>query len=349
MGTPASPPKPPSPMEESRAQLLLEESRRRWEYRQEEQRRLEERRRLLEDRHNKQKDERNLELKNEREASLQRKQNRATISNAAQRSGDFLRDELASIDPRLARKYGLHNVRSKVMGQLGSFDPATMTGDPYMLTDPEGMWSRAYDAASNRYRNDMTNEFNTFAREGFETDRFADTMDDDILTEILTGQYNDALEHLQRAQARGQLNDTGYNRAFAKLGERNTAAMGELQDIGMGVLSRYRDDLRGLRDREMDTLSKSSLSNPYDVSNTRSMFDTRANDYVNRLRGDIFKAIGDQQFFDTDKLVGLGGAAQGMFNPTGGLAGTTADANPLLQSFADQEKNKRTVNTSGVF
>lgn len=226
-----------------------------------------------------------------------------------------------------------------------------MDVNPMASFNTSMLFDEALNTATGAYRSDMKNKINSLAGDGFEYSLFSDQSDDDILASILEGYKTDAQAQVDAARARGQLNDGGYSRALSRLNEQNEAAMADLQDLGLGVLTGYRDDLRSLRDRELDKIGQLSFDTAYDPNSFMSLLTGRQNDYQSRMRGDIFRAAEGQQFFDPSSIISGAGAVQGFFNPTGQTGGVGNTSNPLLDAFTqdEQKKQAQSTGTNGVF
>lgn len=209
----------------------------------------------------------------------------------------------------------------------------------------------ALSTATGAYRADTRNNFNSTYGDNYSYGQFADTADDNILQAILDSRRADALATIDAAKARGQLNDVGYGRSMSKLDEQAKSGMADLQKIGGGVLSGYRSDIDSSLANELTKIGSLDLTQLYDPSG----FGTRIGDSIsnknNSLEGDIYKAIGNSSFFDPSTIISGSGAVQGYYNPTTTKNTTTAN-NPLLSAFTDDatKKNSGTsVGNTGVF
>ena len=159
------------------------------------------------------------------------------------------------------------------------------------------------------------------------------TADDAFIEDILNSQYGTAETSLQRALDRGNLTDVGYQAALGELGNQRTASMGDLQTIGGGILSGYRDSIGSLADQGFASSQYSTLQNPFDLQGLESRIGEKT---TNDLRSNV----GGRQFFDIGSLVNAGGAAQG--------AGNSASIATLMGNEADKQK-QRGLGSQGVF
>jgi len=313
-----SPPPPPSPMAEAQAQISLEQERARIAQADAERRRQQ-----------------------EEAMRMQTIEKARPLQNQAYQYAQAYGDEQIQgrgYDRGLADQYGLMDM------YLSSLD-RTRLGigetdlNPMSSYNTRGMFNDAYDTAVGAYRGDLRRGIYDTAGDGFEYGMFADTADDNILAEILGTHRADTQAQLDAARARGQLNDVGYGRAQNQLGMQGESAMSSLQDLGMGVLSGYRNDLRTMRDNEVNRVNMLDFTMPYDNNVFNQRLTDRKNDLTGRMRGDLFRTTQGKSFFDPNTIISSSGAVQGFYNPTNTQrTGTTNNANPLLDAFTTQQQ-----------
>lgn len=259
-------------------------------------------------------------------------------------------------DQGLVDKYGLLNLYGSALDRtrLGIADDDITPMADYNTST---MFNDALNTAQGTYRGDLTRQLNDLAPEDFAYNVFGDTSDDSILQSILDSNKSDAQAQIDAAKARGQLNDAGYTRALDQLGNQGLSAWADLQDLGGGVLSGYRDQLDALRSGEADKIGTADFSNPLSFDTFTNRLSQTEGDLNNRLSGDIYRAVNGQSFFDPSTIISSSGALQGYYNPST-TAGTNKQAagvaNPLLTAFTDDEKKKTpgaatTGTTNGVF
>lgn len=327
----SSPPPPPSPMEEARAQMELERMRHAL------QQEVAERER-----------QRAEAERQERIAKASGKLNQA--HGMAQNYGTT-QVAARGIDQNLANQYGLLDLYNQAleMARAGIHEEDL---NPMASYNTSGMFSDALNTAQGAYRSALNRQLNELAPDDFMYNIFADSADDEILQSILDTQRQDALAQIDSARARGQLNDVGYNRAMQMLNNQSEIGLADLQDLGLGVLSGYRDQLGGLRDNFANKIGMADFSNPLSFDTFQSRLDQTTSDLTNRMRGDLLRATRGQTFFDPSTIISGSGSIQGYYNPTGGTQQKTSSgaANPLLSAFTEDEQNKQTgAPTNGVF
>lgn len=330
----SSPPPQASPMQEAQAQIELERARNALQQQEAERARAQE--------------------AAERQATIDRARSLQQQAFGAAQDYGSSQVQARGFDQGLVDQYGLLNLYNQSINNarlgIGETDM-----NPMASLNTTGNFNDALSTVLGTYRGDLRRQLNTTAPEDFMYNAFADSADDAILQSILDQGRADALAQVDAARARGQLNDVGYSRALTGLDTQGKAAMADLQDLGLGVLSGYRDQLGSLREDMLGRIDTADFSNPLDFTSFDSRLNQTRSDLGNRLEGDIFRATQGQSFFDPSTIISGSGAIQGFYNPTstankksGGITG-----NPLLDAFTttqeDPNKNKTATGNSGVF
>ena len=254
--------------------------------------------------------------------------------DAYQYTQDYMPTQLGArgIDAQRAEQYKVNDMYNMdINKQRGSIAEDNI--NPYDSYNTKTAFNDALGIANSTYQSDLKKGIRAGAGDGFEYQMFADTADDDFLSQILGTRQSDAQAQIDMAKSRGQLNDGGYARAQTSLGEQSMSSMADLQDLGLGVLSGYRDNLRTMRDDELNRVSTFGLQDDYNLDVFNDRLSTTKNDLSGRLQGDLFRAVDGQSFFDPNKIISGAGAMQGYYNPTTPGAAPTAATNPLLDQF----------------
>lgn len=331
----SSPPAPASPMEEARAQMELE--RVRHEMAQQEQAR---------------KDQLAAQERSQRIDKARGIQSQAY--NQAAGYAD-LQNRARGFDTNLANQYGLNDLFHNELNnaRLGISEDDI---NPMASYNTRTWYNDALNTAQGTYRGDLRRQLDGIAGEDFAYNIFADNADDSILESILGQQRGDALAQIDMARSRGQLNDVGYSRALQGLDQQGKAGMADLQTLGLGVLSGYRDDLSSMRNDMLGRIDNASFDNPLSFDVFSNKLNQRQADLSGRMEGDLFRATQGQSFFDPSSLISTSGAAQGYYNPTtqrGGTGGVSAASggNPLLDAFTGQnnQQQQNSTNNNKVF
>lgn len=213
----------------------------------------------------------------------------------------------------------------------------TATNDVGSYFDYEDLWNDALTGAEKAQQTKLNNEFVGYNKPGWENEYFADTADDGILDAILGEQYGAAFDTVDAARARGQLSQGAFDNTLRGLDQKKLAARSTLEDMGLGVLGGYRKELGGIKDKWGDAITGYKIGQNLDLGDYRSALDTRKADLSGRMRGDIYRAVGDTNLFNTDSLMAKGSSAAGVSN------------NPLRNAFLNTTDPNRTTGTTGVF
>lgn len=188
------------------------------------------------------------------------------------------------------------------------------------------------DRERDRYRTDYRRQLESFAKPGFERDVFSDTSDDAIIDKIYEEQYGPATDTLMRSRARGTLSDSGLNYSLNQLGTMGTTVKSKMQDMGQSVLGNYRGELSKLASGGYDRAAGFNLGDTFDPNDYRTQLDTKKNDLMSRLEGDLRSTIGGN-LFDTSALLSKAGAQQGMT-----ATGSVADALAAREKKKDEQR-----------
>jgi hypothetical protein len=202
------------------------------------------------------------------------------------------------------------------------------------------LYNQAYETAQGDVRNSYLNRINNQYGTDYSTRTFADTADDPIINAMLGKQRLSAQEGIDRAKSRGQLNTAGLNAATGSLGELESRGRAEANQLGGGVLSRYRQNLDEAIGSLRNRANTASLGGSFDLEGGVQDINNRVSNFQQSLGGDVKAALGDRNFINLGDILGRAGAEQGMVNP--GKA-------PTVGGQTDDEKKKRQVQSAGVF
>lgn len=192
------------------------------------------------------------------------------------------------------------------------------------------------EAANKSYREQLLSGLDTEYGPGYSTRTFADTADDPIIDAILGRQRGSAVDAIERAKSRGQLNTSGYNAALGGLDSVGAIGRSEANTLGGGVLSRYRQNIDDQLAQMRSTAGGAIAGSNFDLSPSRQGLATSIGGMQGSLAGDVTAAIGDRNFFDTGKILGTAGAQQGFINP--GKVAVAGD------TTAEEDKKKKQTN-----
>ncbi len=214
-------------------------------------------------------------------------------------------------------------------------------GAPEIVNDANSLFTPtlyddAYGTVRSQARSGLNKQLNEFMGDGFDYDTFADTADDDIIGSILGEQKTEAQTALDRAKARGQVNDAGYASGLKELGNQELSGKSKANQLGQGVLSGYRKGLTDYGAKTRTRVDNYDLGDDFNIDSTKNRLGSMTEGYKSSLHGDILSALGGQNFFNTDTLIGKAGNASGITNnaPVGGSASTGLLGQPLGKTSA---------------
>lgn len=205
--------------------------------------------------------------------------------------------------------------------------------------DYENLWNKATNQAQTAQQTKLDNQFRNMTPIGWQRQAFADTADDSILDAILGEQYGTAFDTIDAARARGQISQGAFDNTLRGLDTKKLSARSTLEDLGLGVLGGYRDELTGVRDQFNNQITNYKLGQNFNLDDFTSAVDERKNSLNARMKGDIYRAVGDTSLFNTDSLINKGSSQAGVSN------------SPLRNAFRNPNDAtpERTTGTTGVF
>jgi hypothetical protein len=228
---------------------------------------------------------------------------------------------------------------------------------PEIVSDPSTyftttLFDDAYNNAREQERRGLTKKANEFVGDNFDYQAFDDTADDPFLDSIIGEQYGTAGDAINRAYARGQLNDQSKQFATGKLDQQKLAGRARAEDLGLGVLQGYRGQLKNEGSRIKSRIGEYDLGDDLNLDTERQKVTDLTGRLKGRLQGDILNNVGGTQFFDTDTILGLAGNKTGVSNPAAQApVGTGTNTNALLSSFSAStpEDDKSKLGSTGAF
>lgn len=265
-------------------------------------------------------------------------ENAARLEAAYQRALGYGTEQVKNrgFNQGLVDQYGVIDAYKAMLDQRkGELDPSH--ADPYSQFGVDNYFNNAVQNTQSRYQSDLRNQIVGAGGDGFEYQTFADTADDPILQGILDRQKGDAQLILDRAKARGQLNDVGYGRAQTELGTQGSGAMATLQSIGGGVLEGYRKQLRNTYDQGLNQAATASFAQPFNAGSIVDRLNQLKTGLSGSLENDINKGVGGTTFYTPSVAIGKGGTTQGTINPSK----INFKENPLLAAFQTDENRKQ--------
>jgi len=185
---------------------------------------------------------------------------------------------------------------------------------------------------------------NEYFTPSYATGKWAGTADDALIDTILGEAGGSAQSAVERARARGQLDETGYNAAQNRLNTATTTGRSRAQALGGGVLERYRGELSGIGDEARTGASQYNLGGTFDPTSYTQKAEGKYGEQQGTFEGDVRGAIGDAgQFYNTGDIIGFGAREQGAQNTA---------SSPLAEVLAKRETARtarRGIGGTGTF
>lgn len=177
---------------------------------------------------------------------------------------------------------------------------------------------------------------------GFENNLINDTVDDPYIKHVLDNQRLSAQQQIDRAKARGNLDDTGYSGAMTRLDDLYKAGSATGQKLGGSVLQGYREKLRGVGDTARADAGRYELGGSFNPDIYNKQRDDTYNNFTSNIEGDMLGALGGTNFFDIGDIITQGGIAQGATNPR-------LEQPAILAQRKDKQDAQRGLGGQGTF
>lgn len=191
----------------------------------------------------------------------------------------------------------------------------------------ENLGASVYDTERGAKRSTLMRDINSFAGDGFATDRISNDSDDAILEAILQEQRQGADNYLRNLLDRGVINSSGYGAGTKDLDTQSYGARSRLTELGNQELERGRGDANALATQARQRASNFELGDQFDPFDYSGKIDKSFADFFGSL-GSNLRAKIPTGLFSTSGLGNIAGAAQGAgnfaFNPAA-LAGIDDD------------------------
>lgn len=196
-------------------------------------------------------------------------------------------------------------------------------GDPFVESVVNTIRDRGRSDASRWFTNNVGNDM---------PDRvFTNTLDDPYVDAIIGRQRTEAMEAVERAKKRGQLDDSGFAGAVSRIGDLEKSGRATAQSLSNAVVANKRADLGSLIERGKATAGSLDLGQAFNPGEWSNRIQSKATELQQGLEGDVYSALGGQQFFDIGDIITKGGAAQGVANPTPAFLDSQAAREQLRQ------------------
>jgi len=193
-------------------------------------------------------------------------------------------------------------------------------------------------------RTNYTNTLNQTFTPTYSQGQWADTADDPIISSLLGEASGQAQSAVERAKARGQLDDTGYTAAMNRLTQATTTGQSKAQALGHTVIDRNRQALEDVANQGRTAASSYTLGGSFDPKTYSDQASSLLGQQKGTFEGDVRGAIGDpNQFYDIGSIIDFGGREQGAQNTA---------SSPLADVLAKRETDRtarRGLGSTGTF
>lgn len=210
-----------------------------------------------------------------------------------------------------AREYG-GIVDEAIDAKIGSINSQDVNpGAQFTDSIVDEALGRARDTRRQKFTNDVTSKF----QPGFQDNYFQSNADDAFIDDVIGRQRGDAVNYVERARSRGQLDDTGYQAALGRISEMERTGRATANTLGDAVLQGNRSRLADIGNNAKAAAGSWDLGQNFDLGQYTSQFDRELAGMNTSLQGEVLGALGGQNFFDVGDIIARAGTAQGAVNP----------------------------------
>lgn len=272
------------------------------------------------------------QLARETRAAEEAKAAQAKIDSQNRVAGAYEGAKSSGKQRLLAKGMDVDNDPYGIMSLFTSQLDRARSSAPEIVTDPSSIFSDTLlDNALNEARGTQRSKYGSLVKNNFSDsyglDTFADTADDAYLTSILDTQKTDAQLALERALARGTINEVGKAKGDSELSNMYKTGLARANSLGDTVLGGYRSQLDDRVGKIRTTANNWDFGDNFNFDNEKAGVDTLKGSLSSKLEGDILNALAGQSFFDENTLLGKAGTATGITNNPLNVSNT-----PLLGS-----------------
>lgn len=254
--------------------------------------------------------------------------------------GNYLTKQLAQLG--YTDTYGIGDRFNELLTGARRNVPGEAT-DVGKYFDFGDMFKTATAGAQTQQQSKLDTALRSLTPTGWQEKYFSNESDDPILQEILSQQKGDLETTLKRKLDRGQMSQGAYDYALGQEGQLSEGAMANLQNIGGGVLSKYRGQLGDLANAFGADVSGYKLGQNVDTASWQPQLTAKQGQLQGSLKGDILSALGSTQLFDPNALIAKSGSQAGPSNQP------VAGSNPQGTGNVPVEEEQRSTGTTGIF
>lgn len=264
---------------------------------------------------------------------------------SANKVGSAYENALSSGKAKLANK-GIDIVNDPygIMSMFTRSLDTARAGAPDIVNDPNSLFSStllddALSEARGNERSKLGSAVKGAYADNYGLSTFGDTSDDSYIESILNSQRDEANLALERALARGTINEVGKATGDREIANMYKTGSAKANSLGDTILAGYRSQLDNAVGNIRNKANNWDFGDTFNLDNEKSTVDTLKNSLSGKLEGDILNALSGQQFFDNNILLGKAGNSTGITNnPLG------TNNSPLLGSTSGvTDKTKGTT------
>jgi hypothetical protein len=150
----------------------------------------------------------------------------------------------------------------------------------------------------------------------FADNMFSNDANDSYINKILEGQRTEATQSIDRARARGNLDDMGYGRAQARIGELSSAGFNTANTLADAKIQGYRGSVNDIINNAKSAAGAYNLGDSFNLDDYDAQIANKQTEFGKNVEGDTNAALSGQTFFDIGDILNKGGIAQGAVNPS---------------------------------
>lgn len=226
-------------------------------------------------------------------------------------------------------------------------------GAPDIVSDPNSLFSATLlDDAMSEARGNERTKLGQLVKgaytDSYGRDTFGDTSDDSFIESILNEQRNEANLALDRALARGTINEVGRSAGDREIANMYKTGSAQANSLGDTILAGYRKQLDDSIGSIRTKANNWDFGDTFNFDNERGGVDSLKTSLSGKLEGDILNALSGKNFFDNNILLGKAGTATGITNNplasnNSPLLGSTTGTNDKTKTNTVDDNRKLTA------
>ena len=227
-------------------------------------------------------------------------------------------------------------------GTLADIYRRTTAANPNMsLADA---FASAYNTAASDTRNRNIGVLSQYLPQGYENTAITRSLIDPHISRIFDRQKKEAVDTIDRARSRGQLNTAGYTAATGNLDELGNAARTKLNEFGNSVIGKYRQSVADAIQGAYSAASNAPFGADFSITPYQQTVAERVAAAQSGAGGELENLVGGTNFFNPSDILGKAATNQGFINP-----GAIKGPGQMFPNQEEEKANKRTMGNIGAF